>query len=225
MVANQAFHRALENGTYLNAHFLCGLGKYLLIMECYGADEMYLAMLIIVLHDVPFQESLETVQHQRAHTRLIQILSEEWRQACQEAVREWFAVYTVDDVCRFQIELFEELLFQFRSHLILQNITYQQFAQASTATFVAKDETQGGDVGTNMFAVVITRVGTCAHDAGYARFVSAKSAGGGKHVRIYFYFVARNLEMLDNGTVYHGNFVGEATAGTIKVHSVEGMGR
>ena len=74
-------------------------------------------------------------------------------------------------------------------------------------------------------AVVVTRVGTCAHDAGYARFVSTKSAGGGKHVRIYFHFVARNLEMLDNGTVYHGNFVGEATAGTIKVHSVEGIGR
>ena len=70
MVANQAFHGALEDGAYLDAHFLCGLGKYLLIMECYGADEMYLAMLIIVLHDVPFQESLETVQHQRAHTRL-----------------------------------------------------------------------------------------------------------------------------------------------------------
>lgn len=49
---------------------------------------MYLAMLIIVLHDVPFQESLETVQHQRAHARLVQILSEEWRQACQEAVRK-----------------------------------------------------------------------------------------------------------------------------------------
>ena len=110
MVANQAFHGALEDGAYLDAHFLCGLGKYLLIMECYGADEMYLAMLIIVLHDVPFQESLETVQHQRAHTRLVQILSEEWRQACQEAVREWFTVYTVDDVCRFQIELLEELL-------------------------------------------------------------------------------------------------------------------
>ena len=109
--------------------------------------------------------------------------------------------------------------------MIFQNIAYQQFAQASTATFVAKDETQGGDVGTNVFAVVITRVGTCAHDAGYARFVSAKSAGGGKHVRIYFHFVARNLEMPDNGTVYHGNFVGEATAGTVKVHSVEGIGR
>ena len=182
-------------------------------------------MLIIVLHDVPFQESLETVQHQRAHTRLVQILSEEWRQACQEAVRERFTVYTVDDVCRFQIELLEELLFQFRSHLILQNIAYQQLAQASTATFVAKDEAQGRDVGANVFAVVITRVGTCAHDAGYARFVSAKSAGSGKHVRIYFHFVVRNLKMLDNGTVYHGNFVGEATAGTIKVHSVEGMGR
>ena len=182
-------------------------------------------MLIIVLHDVPFQESLETVQHQRAHARLVQILSEEWRQACQEAVRERFTVYTVDDVCRFQIELLEELLFQFRSHLIFQNITYQQLTQASTATFVAKNETQGRDVGTNVFAVVVTRVGTCAHDAGYARFVSAKSASGGKHVRIYFHFVARNLEMLDNGTVYHGNFVGEATAGTIKVHSVEGMGR
>ena len=90
MVANQAFHGALEDSAYLDAHFLCGLGKYLLIMECYGADEMYLAMLIIVLHDVPFQESLETVQHQRAHTRLVQILSEEWRQACQEPVREWF---------------------------------------------------------------------------------------------------------------------------------------
>ena len=44
-------------------------------------------------------------------------------------------------------------------------------------------------------------------------------------VRIYFHFVARNLEMPDNGTVYHGNFVGEATAGTVKVHSVEGIGR
>ena len=161
MVANQAFHGALEDGAYLDAHFLCGLGKYLLIMECYGADEMYLAMLIIVLHDVPFQESLETVQHQRAHTRLVQILSEEWRQACQEAVREWFTIYTVDDVCRFQIELLEELLFQFRSHLIFQNITYQQLTQASTATFVAKNETQGRDVGTNVFAVVVTRVGTC----------------------------------------------------------------
>ena len=42
MVANQAFHGALEDGAYLDAHFLCGLGKYLLIMECYGADEMYL---------------------------------------------------------------------------------------------------------------------------------------------------------------------------------------
>ena len=84
MVANQAFHRALENGAYLNAHFLCCFGKYLLIMECYGADEMYLAMLIIVLHDVPFQESLETVQHQRAHARLVQILSEEWRQLARK---------------------------------------------------------------------------------------------------------------------------------------------
>ena len=55
MVANQAFHGALEDGAYLDAHFLCGLGKYLLIMECYGADEMYLAMLIIVMYDVPFQ--------------------------------------------------------------------------------------------------------------------------------------------------------------------------
>ena len=92
MVANQACVGAMEVGGYLDAHFLCSLGKYLLIMECYGADEMYLAMLIIVLHDVPFQESLETVQHQRAHTRLVQILSEEWRLAWQEPGREWFTV-------------------------------------------------------------------------------------------------------------------------------------
>ena len=75
-----------------------------------------------------------------------------------------------------------------------------------------------------MFSVVIARVGTCAHDAGDARLMSTEPACCGKHVSVYFYFAFRYLKMPGDGAVYHSYLVGEATAGTVKVYSIESIG-
>ena len=84
-------------------------------MEGYGTDEVYFLVLIVfILHDVAFEERLETVQYQGVHTRFTQVLCQERRQACQKAVGKRLTVDTVDDVGRCQVELFEEFLWFFR---------------------------------------------------------------------------------------------------------------
>ena len=63
MILNQAFHRTFKYRAQLNTHFLCCFCQNLLVVEGYGADEVHLAVPVIVLHDVAFEERLEAVKH------------------------------------------------------------------------------------------------------------------------------------------------------------------
>ena len=61
----------------MDAHLLRSLGKHFFVMERYGTDEVYLAVFVILLHDIPFEESLEAVQHKRVHAGFVQVLCKE----------------------------------------------------------------------------------------------------------------------------------------------------
>ena len=58
-----------------------------------GADKMCRIILIIILHHVTFQESLETAKNECMYRWLVNVLCQKRRKACQETVWERLTIY------------------------------------------------------------------------------------------------------------------------------------
>ena len=82
MKGHEALHGAFDDGCYLYSQFAGGFVQYVLIVVGDGADEVNRMILVIVLHDIALEESLETAENQCMYGGLLNVFCQEWRKTC-----------------------------------------------------------------------------------------------------------------------------------------------
>ena len=128
MKFDKSLHGALDNSAQFYLEGICRLFESIFVIVCDRADEVDLYVFVIVQHNVACKEVFEPVQDDSVDTGFLDVLDEERRNRCQEAVGERLLIHIVQNLLGGEVEAIEEFLLQLGRQLVFQAVAYQQFA-------------------------------------------------------------------------------------------------
>lgn len=222
METDEARHGALQDLAHSAACLPGSLAEHRVEMVGDGADEIHFHGAVLgILAYVAHEECPERFEHQAVDGRLCDVFKQEGRERREEAVGRRLLIYAAYDGEAVEIVLREELFADTGRKLVFKHVAYEQFAKHGAGAFVAEDKSQRRHVGGDLRAVVIARVGACAHDAGYAGGMAAEGAGGGEQVGVHFHLAGRDVGA--DGLGHVGAHFGGDAPRAVEIYGVDAV--
>lgn len=155
MITDESLHRTFDDHTHATPLGMSSLLEHIAEIEGYRTDKIDgIRTVISVIADITTEECPEGIEDELVNLGNINILAEERNKRGKEAVRLRLTIYLAYDREQIEAVFVKETIANFLRHLFLEHVADKQFAEHSTRTLVAKDESERRNVVDNAFAVV-----------------------------------------------------------------------
>ena len=113
VIFHNSRHRPVYNLLNTDIIFVGQFTKNLAICACHQTNEAQWICLIVILHDISREESVELATHQIAHILVVEMLAQEERIRTQRAVSARVVIYMVHHSVDVKLIFLKELSLQF----------------------------------------------------------------------------------------------------------------
>ncbi len=166
MIVDQSFHRCLDDPAQGHSLRLEGFLQGIAIEIGDGTIESDRQLVpMVILLDIADEEASESSDHQVLDTGFREVFLQEGHETCQEAIGQFLAVDTVDDLCLREVESRMEALADRRGQLMLQHIPHQGLPQDGPTALIAEDKAQWRYILRDSLPIIGTGITACAQDA------------------------------------------------------------
>ena len=182
MIGDETLKRTLHDGAYLIALHLENERELLLIMPGDAAYKRHGQIFATIAREVVVDKIAKRIVDQLADALVVEMTMDELGERGQETVGLRLAINLIDNFGQLHARLALESMPHSEGEHACIEIVQQMLAKNGATALVAQNIAKGGGVVKNLSAIVDTRIGTRAKDAGDALAMTTKGATGSQQI-------------------------------------------